>query len=291
MDILHIPVLLDETIVNLQVKEGDVVIDCTVGEGGHSSQILKVIGPSGFLYGMDRDEESLRKAKIRLSKIGTNFALINNNFANIKEISEEHKFMQANKILADLGLSSLQLYYERRGFSFMKDGPLDMRMDAKSDLAAADVVNSFPEEEIADIIYKFGEERFSRRIAKAIIKHRKIEKIKTTQELANIVISVYPHGNRRIHPATKTFQALRIFVNSETENLAQFLKDAPDLIGVRGRIAIISYHSLEDRAIKQAFRSDVRLKRINKKVIVPQMSEIHYNRRARSAKLRVAERI
>ena len=292
MEILHTPVLVNEVLEKLNLKKGDTVVDCTVGEGGHSVEILKVIGPSGFLYGIDQDSEALKIAHKRLKNVGDNFFLVNDNFLNIKAIQKKYNIPAVNGILADLGISSLQLYYNRRGFSFIKNGPLDMRMSFHTELTAADVVNSFPENELADIIFKFGEEKLSRHIAKAIVDYRRRKKkIETTEELADIVANVYHRKRGKIHPATRTFQALRIFVNNEMGSLEMFLKDAPDILAQDARIAVISYHSLEDRVVKKAFREDKRLNRINKKVIRPLEEELLSNRRSRSAKLRVAERI
>jgi 16S rRNA (cytosine1402-N4)-methyltransferase len=291
MEILHVPVLVNEVLEKLNLKKGDIVVDCTVGEGGHSVELLKTIGPSGFLYGIDQDSKALEKANRRLSSLGNNFRLINDNFSHIEFIHEKCKIPPVQGILADLGISSLQLYYSDRGFSFMKDGPLDMRMNLSSELTAAEVVNSFSEVDLANIIYEFGEERFSRKIAKAIVEYRKRKKITSTKELAGIITDIYPKKHWKIHPATKTFQAFRIFVNGELDSLKNFLKYAPNLLKREGRISIISYHSLEDRLVKRAFRNDIRLKRINKKVIIPDKAEIYANRRARSAKLRVAEKL
>ncbi len=291
MKIYHIPVMINEIADLLGVKEGSVIVDCTVGEGGHSALILRLIRESGFLIGIDKDTDALEKANKRLSSISKNFVLLHGNFSDIKEILEQHEVGEVDGILADLGLSSFQLAKEGRGFSFMKEGPLDMRMDKTSPLTAFDIINRFGEKEIADILFYFGEERKSRAIASAIVKYRKKKSIETTSELAEIVRKVKGGKNHRINPATKTFQALRIAVNRELEDLKKFLKDAPDLLKKGGRIAVISYHSLEDRIVKNAFRSDKRLKRVNKKVIVPSEEEISKNRRARSAKLRVAERI
>ena len=290
MEIFHIPVLLNETLQYLNLNEGSIVIDCTVGEGGHSEEILKRIGPSGFLFGIDQDSEALLKAKKRLSSIGSNFTLINDNFSRISEIRKQFGIPPADAIVADLGISSLQLHLPYRGFSFMKEGPLDMRMNPNAPLTASDVVNGYSEKDLADIIYTFGEERRSRQIAKAIVLYRKNKKIETTTELAGIIEKIYRYKRGAIHPATKTFQALRIFINGELNSLKRFLDDAPDLLKAGGRIAVISYHSLEDRIVKESFKTDERLKRINKKVIRATHEEILSNRRARSAKLRVAER-
>jgi len=290
MKIIHIPVMLNESLEYLNIKAGNIVVDCTVGEGGHSVEILKRIGKKGLLVGIDKDKDALERAKNRLSSIGNNFILIHNSFANFNDILEKLGIKEVQGIIADLGLSSLQLHESERGFSFMKDGPLDMRMNQTADVTASLLVNSLPENELADIIYYYGEERLARRIAKAIVEYRRKKRIGTTLELARIVESVY--GKRgRINPATKTFQALRIAVNNELKDLEKFLKDAPLSLSKGGRIVILSYHSLEDRIVKHAFMNNPVLKRINKKVIVPTHEEIKMNVRARSAKMRVAERL
>ena len=290
MEIIHIPVMLNESLEYLNIKPGDAVVDCTIGEGGHSVEILKRIGKNGLLIGIDKDEEALKRAKERLSFIGDNFILIHESFANISDILKSLNIKQVNGIIADLGVSSLQLYEAERGFSFMKDGPLDMRMNQSADVTASVLVNSLPEDKLADIIYYYGEEHLARRIAKAIVEYRRKKKIETTSELARIVGSVY-RKRGRINPATKTFQALRIAVNNELKDLEKFLKEVPLSLNKGGRIVVLSYHSLEDRIIKRAFTNDPALKRINKKVIVPAREEVIANPRARSAKMRVAEKL
>ena len=290
MEIIHIPVMLNESLEYLNIKPGDALVDCTIGEGGHSVEILKRIGKNGLLIGIDKDEEALKRAKERLSFIGDNFILIHESFANISDILKSLNIKQVNGIIADLGVSSLQLYEAERGFSFMKDGPLDMRMNQSADVTASVLVNSLPEDELADIIYYYGEDYLARRIAKAIVEYRRKKKIETTSELARIVGSVY-RKRGRINPATKTFQALRIAVNNELKDLEKFLKEVPLSLNKGGRIVVLSYHSLEDRIIKRAFTNDPALKRINKKVIVPAREEVIANPRARSAKMRVAEKL
>ncbi len=291
MKIYHIPVLLKKTLDLLNIKEGDVVIDCTIGEGGHSVEMLSLIGKSGYLYGIDRDKEALEKAYKRLTFIRGNFRLIHNNFSDILDIVKDYDISGADKILVDLGVSSMQIDKSERGFSFREDASLDMRMDRDEDMTAADIVNNFPEDRIADIIYQYGEERFARRIANSIVNYRKKRKIETTTELAEIVKRVYPHKWYRIHPATRTFQAIRIAVNGELEYLEEFLKAFPKVLRRNGRIAIISYHSLEDRLVKKYFRENKNLRLLNKKVIRPDKEEIIQNPRARSAKLRGAEKL
>ena len=289
MEIIHKPVLLYEAVENLCIKKGEIIIDCTVGEGGHSIEFLKRIGPEGYLVGIDLDLSVLKKAEERLSTVSTNFKLVRGNFKDISNIIIEIGLGKVDKVFADLGMSSFQLSEGDFGFSFKEDGPLDMRMDKDVKLTAEDIINKFSEKEIASILWEYGEERFSKLIAKKIVEIRKVRKINTTFELADIIIRIYPVHHRKIHPATKTFQALRIYVNDELNNLKLMLDKAPEILKIGGRIAVISYHSLEDRIIKNAFKSDQRLRVINKKVVKPGPVELKTNRRARSAKMRVAE--
>jgi len=290
MKIYHTPVLIKEVLTLLDIREGDIVVDCTIGEGGHSAKMLPLIGKDGYLYGIDRDEEALEKAYKRLILIGKNFKLIHSNFSNILDIVKDNR-LRVDKILVDLGVSSMQFDESERGFSFRKDGPLDMRMNKSTGFTAADIVNNFSEDKIADIIYQYGEERFARRIANSIINYRKKKKIETTAELAEIVKRAYPHKWYRIHPATRTFQAIRIAVNGELEHLEEFLKIFPEILLKNGRVAIISYHSLEDRLVKKYFKENESLWLLNKKVIRPSEQEVIQNPRARSAKLRGAEKL
>jgi len=285
-----VPVLLKETIESLNLKEDSIVVDATLGEGGHSYEILKRI-PKGLLIGIDLDEEAIEKAEKRLKEVGNNFIIVPGNFKEIKAIALSYA-KGVTHILADLGVSSLQLEESERGFSFQKEGPLDMRMCRPcTRYSAYDVVNSFSQEDIEEIILLYGEDPFAPKIARKIVEERKKGPISTTTQLAEIVKSVYPKGYYKIHPATRTFQALRIFVNRELDNLKQFLLDAPTVLVKGGRIAVISYHSLEDRLVKQSFKENPTLKLITKHVVKPTPEEILANRRARSAKLRVAERI
>ncbi|MFU2158515.1 MAG: 16S rRNA (cytosine(1402)-N(4))-methyltransferase RsmH [Caldisericum sp.] len=290
MEIHHIPVLLNETIDLLNLKEDSIVIDATLGEGGHSVEILKRI-PKGFLIGIDMDYETIERAKQRLLQVSDNFVIVPGNFKEIKSLILPFA-KNVTHILADLGVSSLQLEDESRGFSFMKEGPLDMRMCRPcTRYTAYDIVNNFEESEIRDIILYYGEDPLASKIARRIIEERKKHPIETTTQLAEIIKGVYPKGYYRIHPATRTFQALRIFINRELDNLKEFLESAPTLLLPKGRIAIITYHSLEDRLVKQSFRNNPTLKLVNKHVIKPKEEEIENNRRARSAKLRVAEKV
>jgi len=288
MEILHKSVLLAEAIEQLAIVKGEVVYDATVGEGGHSEEILKRIGPEGFLFGTDLDSEALSKAYERLRKIGVNFTLFHGNF---KDIDSFIKGKKLNKILLDLGVSSFELEMSYKGFSFMAEGPLDMRMNKSVRITASQILNSFTESEIADILFYYGEERLSRKIARIIIEERKKKRIESTLQLSEICAKAYPKHYNKIHPATRTFQALRIYVNDELNNLKIILEKAPVLLSEHGRIAVISYHSLEDRIVKNAFKNDNRLQPITKKPITPSREEVHNNRRARSAKMRVAEKI
>lgn len=291
MEAYHEPVLLTEALDLLEIEEDEIVVDCTIGEGGHSIEFAKRIGKEGFLIGIDLDEFALDRAQKRLADVGVAFKLFHGNFKDIGTFLRSIDINYVDKIFLDLGMSSFQLSRAERGFSFKVDGPLDMRMDRDSALTAAMVLNTFKEEEISWILWIFGEERFSKRIAREIVKRRKLKPIETTHELANIVLSVYPASRSRIHPATKTFQALRIFVNSEIDNLKTFLEVSPAILKIGGRIAIISYHSLEDKIVKNAFKNSKMLKIISKKVVTPSRSEISINKRARSARMRIAERI
>ncbi len=313
-DNLHRSVLLFESIEQLRVIDNGVFIDATLGLGGHSKAIFEN-AKNVRLLGIDQDSESLEYAKSRLSAYGDRFQLKKGNFSSIKEIAREANFENVDGIIADLGVSSIQLDSEERGFSFRFDAPLDMRMDADGDSeTAAELLARLNEEQIANVLYEFGEERFSRRIARRIVERRKTgEPVATTKQLAEIVERSVPRkkgGTRkRIHPATKTFQALRIAVNGELEILEQFLIDSIDLLRKEGRLVIISFHSLEDRIVKQTFqkltgrclcpprfpqcicRATKKIEIVTKKPLIPGELEQEENPRARSAKLRVAKKI
>ncbi|MCI4463366.1 MAG: 16S rRNA (cytosine(1402)-N(4))-methyltransferase RsmH [Caldisericum sp.] len=290
MEIHHIPVLLNETIELLNLKEDSIVVDATLGEGGHSVEILKRI-PKGLLIGIDMDYETIERARKRLLEVGDNFIIVPGNFKEITTLVLPHA-KNVTHILADLGVSTLQLEDESRGFSFMREGPLDMRMCRPcTRYTAYDIVNNFSEDELRDIILYYGEDPFAYRIAKRIVEERKKHPIETTTQLAEIVKGVYPKGYYKIHPATRTFQALRIYINREMDNLKGFLENAPKLLLPQGRIAVITYHSLEDRLVKLSFKNNPNLKLVNKHVIKPSEEEVSKNRRARSAKLRVAEKV
>jgi len=297
----HVPVLLKEAIDFLAVKRGGTYIDCTVGLGGHSYEIAKRLGAPGRLIGFDKDPEALERARARLRVSGLNpespedwpvIELIHGSFASLADDPGPKIEGGVDGILADLGVSSLQFSDPARGFSFQAEGPLDMRMNPHSELTAEQVVNQFDERELADLIYEFGEERRSRRIARAIVRSRPIRS--TAQLAAAVSAAARPMKHERIHPATLTFQALRIFVNRELDDLRQLLEAAPRMLKPGGRLVIISFHSLEDRIVKDAMRAGARqgqYQLLTKKPVTPGDEEIASNPRARSAKLRGVERV
>ncbi len=289
----HIPVMRNEIIKFLELDKGRTVLDCTVGCGGHADAILEAIGSEGRLVGIDQDSEALEIARNKLKKF-SNFISIQGNFRNIDAILTKLKIERVDGIIFDLGLSSLQLDSAERGFSIRLDAPLDMRMDKELRLSAFDLVNFLPEASLCEILRKYGEERWHRRIARAIVRERKKAMIITTGQLATLVKRVMPYRYVKIHSATRTFQALRIAVNDELEALREALIKCAGLISPGGRICVICFHSLEDRIVKNQFRNlakEGRFKLITKKPITPAREEIAVNPRARSAKLRVAERI
>jgi 16S rRNA (cytosine1402-N4)-methyltransferase len=301
----HTPVLLGEVLRALAVQPGGRYIDATLGGGGHAAAILELSSPGGQLLGIDADPGAIEAAREKFRGSGDSILIINDNFANLQAICIKYDFFPVHGILFDLGLSSLQLGEGGRGFSFQHDAPLDMRFSPGQKTTAADIVNTAPEARLAGIIRNYGEESQSSRIARAIVQERPI---KTTGHLARVIEKAVG-GRGRLNPATKTFQALRIAVNHELENLETALKQAVELLGYEGRLAVISYHSLEDRIVKQFMQGEARacicppetpvcvcghtasLRLINKKVIVPTTEEIRANPRSRSAKLRAAERI
>ncbi len=303
---IHIPALVKETIEALAVQPGGRYIDCTLGAGGHAADILEHSSPGGQLLGIDADPEAIKIARARLEAYSESTLLINENFANLQAICLKYDFFPVHGILFDLGLSSLQLNGSGRGFSFQHDAPLDMRLSPSQEVTAADIINTSSEVELAHLISKYGEEGYSRQIAHRIIQQRPI---KTTLQLVQTIEQAIGRRRGRIHPATKTFQALRIAVNQELEHLEAALKQAIGLLGFEGRLVVISYHSLEDRIVKQFMRQESRgcicppstptcicghiasLRLINKRVIIPSPAEVQLNPRSRSAKLRAAERI
>ncbi|HIO41648.1 MAG TPA: 16S rRNA (cytosine(1402)-N(4))-methyltransferase RsmH [Aquifex sp.] len=290
----HFPVLLEET-VNLLSREGEAVyVDATIGLGGHSYELLRR-NPKAYLIGIDKDPNALEVAERRLKEFEGRFSLYQADYRDIDEVLKAEGVEAVDGILMDLGVSMLQLKTPERGFSFMEEAPLDMRMDPRQRLTAYDVVNRYSERELARIIREFGEERFAPRIARAIVQYRRKKPIETTRELAEIVERAVPKGfYRRIHPATKTFQAIRIEVNRELEHLKEALLKIPNLLKVGGRVAVISFHSLEDRIVKHTlrhFEKEGLLKVLTKKPITPSEEEIRKNPPSRSAKLRAAERV
>ena len=298
----HVPVLLKEAIDLLAVRRGGTYIDATVGLGGHSYEIAKRLGAPGHLIGLDKDPAALEIARERLGGRAPQegggqvdwpkFELVHATFAEIVPATRNLRPATVDGILADLGVSSLQLGNPARGFSFQAEGPLDMRMDPQSGLTADQVVNRFDERELADLIYEFGEERRSRRIARAIVRSRPI---RSTAQLADLIsAATRPMKSERIHPATRTFQALRIFVNRELDDLRALLNAAPQLLKAGGRLVIISFHSLEDRIVKDALRDGVKqglYQLLTKKPVTATEAEMERNPRSRSAKLRAAERV
>jgi len=302
----HIPVLLQETIEALAVQPGGRYIDCTLGAGGHAAAILERSSPGGQLLGIDADPDTIEAARSRLEAYGSSILLVNENFANLEAICIKYDFLPVHGILLDLGLSSLQLNSHSRGFSFQHDAPLDMRLSPSQKVTAADIVNTFSETKLAHLIKTYGEEAHSHQIANHIGRERPIT---TTLQLARVIEQAVGGRRGRLHPATKTFQALRIAVNHELDHLEATLKQAINLLGFDGRLVVISYHSLEDRIVKHFMQQESRdcicppgvptcicghkacLRLINKRVITPSPTEVQLNPRSRSAKLRAAERL
>ena len=304
----HVPVLLDECIEGLNIKPDGIYVDGTLGGAGHSSQIVKRISNNGLLLGIDRDEEAICVAKERLKDF-SNVKFVHDNHDNIKSILENLDIMAVDGILLDLGVSSYQLDERNRGFSYMQESDLDMRMDKSAELTAKDVVNNYEEEELANIIYEYGEEKFSRRIAKNICEYRKEKRIETTSELVKIIEKSVPRKKGEGHPAKRTFQAIRIEVNDEIKPLYNTILDCIDVLKPQGRLCVITFHSLEDRAVKNAFiKAEGRCtcppglpycacgckslgKIITKKPILPTEQEMDQNTRSKSAKLRIFQKI
>ena len=305
----HISVLLQESISSLNLKENSIVVDATLGYGGHSSNILERVN-KGYLFAFDQDSEAIRYSTDRLNKIGTNFTIIKSNFVNMKEELNKRDINKVDAVLFDLGVSSPQLDDESRGFSFHNDARLDMRMDREQKLSAYEVVNEYSEQDLSRIFYKYGEDKFSKSIARKIVEYRKNKPIETTLELVEVIKSGVPMKYRiNKHPARQIFQAIRIEVNHELDVIEPALSQALELLKVGGRVAVITFHSLEDRLVKNYFKEKTKVddkvkgmpnipdeylpdfKLVVNKAIIPSDEEIEVNPRARSSKLRVIERV
>ncbi|MDW8403765.1 16S rRNA (cytosine(1402)-N(4))-methyltransferase RsmH [Chloroflexus sp.] len=294
----HTPVLLAEVVAALAPRPGGRYLDATVGGGGHALAVLQAAQPGGMLLGIDADPDALAATAERLAEAGLRqqAVLRHGSFADLAALATEAGFTAVDGILFDLGVSSYQLDTPERGFSFAADGPLDMRLDPTQGLTAADLVNRLSERELADILFQYGEEHAARRIARAIVERRRAQPFQRTADLAAVVARAVGGRHGRIHPATRTFQALRIAVNQELDRLAAALPQAVALLAPGGRLAVISFHSLEDRIVKQFLRAEAagetpRLALITKKPVVASDAEVAANPRARSAKLRVAARV
>lgn len=305
----HISVLLDETISSLNLNENSIIVDATLGYGGHSSNILERIN-MGYLFAFDQDSEAIRHSTDRLSKIGANFTIVQSNFVHLKEELEKRGVEKVDGVLFDLGVSSPQLDDASRGFSYHNDAKLDMRMDQSQKLSAYEVVNQYSKEDLARIFYKYGEDKFSNNIAKKIVEYRAQKPIETTLELVEVIKTAVPMKFRQDkHPARQIFQAIRIEVNHELDVIEPALEQALEMLNVGGRVCVITFHSLEDRLVKNFFKEkceiDERVKGmpnvpeeylpdfrlVTNKAIVPSEEELERNPRARSSKLRVIERI
>ena len=302
----HFPVMLTEVVENLGVTPGGRYIDCTLGEGGHSEAILEFSQPGGQLLGIDADHEAILISKRRLEAYKDCSYLVNSYFSNISEIAHELKFVPVHGVLLDLGLSSLQLDFENRGFSFSEEEMLDMRFGLENDLTAIEIVNKFSEKKLSDLIFDLSQDPNSRIIAKTICANRPLN---TSKELADLINSIKLKVRRKHHPATLTFQALRMAVNNEVNELNKVLSGAFSLLGIGGKLAVISYHSTEDKIVKNFINNGLSncecpplnfecncnlspyLRLINKKPLLPTIEEINQNPRSRSAKLRVIERV
>lgn len=285
----HTPVLLEEVLDFLRIQADGTYVDATIGTGGHAEAILARL-TSGRLIGVDRDPMALEIAQERLRPFQLKLMLVQDNFARLTEILQRLSLGHVDGILADLGVSTLQLDAPERGFSFQRAGPLDMRMNPNEPVLAAELVNHFPEEKLAEVIRRYGEERLARKIARAIVR---VRPIRDTQHLAQVVAGTRK-GRQKLHPATRTFLALRIAVNRELEELEQFLRWVPATLKSGGRVVVLSYHSLEDRLVKQAFRAGATagaLHVLTQKPVRPDAAEVRANPRARSAKMRVAEKL
>ena len=294
----HLPVMPSEVLYWLQPNSGGIYVDCTVGYCGHAKEILRVSQPHGIVLGIDRDVQAINAGRQELQSFGDRAILVKAHFMELKQILVERGIPRVHGMLFDLGVSSPQFDAPSRGFSFRSEGPLDMRMDQSSGRTAADIVNELDEADLADVIYRLGEERYSRRIARAIVSARRRQTLTTTRQLVSVIESAVPGHYRRgrIHCATRTFQALRIAVNQELDHLETSLRDAADALAPGGRLCVICFHSLEDRIVKQTFKglssqSGGELEILTKRPQVPSEDERDRNPRARSAKLRVMQRM
>lgn len=312
MEFEHTSVMPEQVHENQNLNPGDICVDCTLGGSGHALSTVRAICPGGTLLGIDQDKDAITHAEKKLLSHQDNVRLYHRNFSDLPQILTEAGICGVNSILLDLGFSLNQLTQSQRGFSFQKNESLDMRMDTRNSLTAKEVVNTYTQTQLADLIFKYGEERFSRRIASAICRYRIEATIKTSGDLAKLVIGAVPSkaaAKQKIHPATRTFQALRIVVNKELERLEAFMKAVPSMLVKGGRISVISFHSLEDRIVKQRLKSFERgctcpsklprclcgfvpsMKSITRKPLVATPQEVAANPMARSAKLRVAQRL
>lgn len=305
---MHVSVLLQEAIQGLNLKDDGIYVDCTLGYAGHSSEILKRVR-RGCLFAFDQDSDAIEYSREKLTSIGNNFTIIYSNFVNIKKELAKHNVEKVDGILFDLGVSSVQLDESSRGFSYHKDAKLDMRMDKNNPLSAYEVVNNYAEKELTDIFFNYGEEKYARSVARAIVNYRQNKTIETTLELVDIIKSAMPmKAKREKHPARRIFQAIRIEVNHELEVLDKAINDSLDLLNIGGRLVVITFHSLEDRSVKKAMAEAEGIctcppglpycccgmvsygKVITKKPIVPEYEEQEINSRSRSAKLRIFEK-
>ncbi|TCO79314.1 16S rRNA (cytosine(1402)-N(4))-methyltransferase RsmH [Marinisporobacter balticus] len=310
MNFEHVSVLLEETIENLNIKSNGIYVDGTLGGGGHASKICECLGKDGLFIGIDQDKDALNTASKRLEKYQNKKIFVHDNFSNIKNILAKHNISKIDGMIMDIGVSSYQLDEGSRGFSYMQDAPLDMRMDQTKAFSAKDVINNYEEEELVRVIKEYGEERWAKRIANFIVEERNNKVIRTTGEVVDIIKKAVPSAARRDgpHPAKRTFQAIRIEVNNELGILEQTIRDISENLNPGGRICIITFHSLEDRIVKNTFKDlstvckcppeypicrcngKADIKRITKKPILPSAVEVEKNPRSRSAKLRVAEK-
>ncbi|MDB0438356.1 16S rRNA (cytosine(1402)-N(4))-methyltransferase [Clostridioides difficile] len=311
MEFHHVSVLLNECIENLKIKPDGVYVDCTMGGAGHSKEIVKKLSDKGLFIGFDQDKNAINTARERLSEYESRVKFVHSNFENIKQELEKIGIYKIDGVLADLGVSSHQLDEAERGFSYMQDAPLDMRMDVRCEFSAYDVVNTYTEDELSKIIKDYGEDNWAKRIAKFIVEERVNKPIETTGELVDVIKKAIPKKARieGPHPAKRTFQAIRIEVNNELGVITKMINDASSIMNEGGRICIITFHSLEDRIVKNAFKylasdcicpqhlpicqcdKESEVKIITRKPLLPSDEEIEVNPRSRSAKLRVAEKI